>query len=134
MKAELTAEKRLACIHLNPASVPAGGGNQTTDEDEGRVQVLVALFRVISVKLSRFFAVHGEEVGSGIVGPQRFEEFLEGGMEAGSDVRDGYDCSRQSNGTVRTTLDLSGRPLALASGALLPHVRTSPLVADVGRG
>jgi hypothetical protein len=58
-------------------------------EDKGRVQVLVVLFRVIPVKFSRFFAVYGEKVGPGIVGPQRFEEFLEGGMEAGSGVSDG---------------------------------------------
>jgi hypothetical protein len=51
-------------------------------EDEGGVQVLVVLPGIISVKLFGFFAVYGEEVGTRIVGPQRVEEFLEGGMEA----------------------------------------------------
>ena len=58
-------------------------GNTPTHEDEGRVQILVVLFGIISVKLFGLSAVYGEEVGSGIVGPEGFKEFLEGGMEAG---------------------------------------------------
>ena len=58
-----------------------------TDEDEGRVQVLVVLPRMISVKLSRFSAVYGEEVGSWIVGPQWLKKLLEGGMEAESECQ-----------------------------------------------
>ena len=54
-----------------------------TDEDEGGVQVLVVLFRIISVELFGFSAVDGEEVSPGIFGPEGFEELLEGGMEAG---------------------------------------------------
>ena len=53
-----------------------------THKDEGGVQVLVVLFRVIAVKLFGFSAVYGKEVGSGIIGPQRFGELFEGGMEA----------------------------------------------------
>jgi len=82
MNAELTAEKR-------PAYTPSGSAfrteyrNQRTDEDEGRVQVLVVLFRIISIKFSRFPAIHREEVGPGVIGPQRVEELFESGMEAG---------------------------------------------------
>ena len=53
MNAELTAEN-------SPAYTPSDSvlsteiWNQTTDEYEGCVQVLVVLFRVISVKLSGF--------------------------------------------------------------------------------
>jgi len=54
------------------------------DEYEGRVQVLIILSGVIPVKFFRFSAVHGEEVGARVIGPQRVEEFFEGGMEAGS--------------------------------------------------
>ena len=82
MKAELTAENKPACVPLNSV-LSADGRNKTTDEDEGCVQVLVILLRVIAVKLSGLPAVDGEEVGSGIVGPQRFEELFEGGVEAG---------------------------------------------------
>jgi len=57
-------------------------GNTPTYEDEGGVQVLVVLPGIISVKLFGFSAVYGKEVGSGIVGPERFKEVLEGGMEA----------------------------------------------------
>ena len=38
-------------------------GNAPTHEDEGRVQVLVVLFSIISVKLFGFSAIYGEEVG-----------------------------------------------------------------------
>ena len=58
-------------------------GNRTTHEDEGRIQVLVVLFHVISVILSRFPAVHGEEVGPRVIGPERIEKFPKGGMETG---------------------------------------------------
>ena len=86
MNAELTAENRPACAP--PVSAfNAARENETTDEDEGRVQVLVVLPRMISVKLSRFSAVYGEEVGSGVVGPQWFKEFLESGMEAKSECQ-----------------------------------------------
>jgi len=54
------------------------------DEYEGRVQILVILSGVIPVKFFRFSAVHGEEVGARVIGPQRVEEFFEGRMEAGS--------------------------------------------------
>ena len=53
-------------------------------EDERCVEIFIVLPRVISVKVCRFPAVCGEEVGTGIVGPQRFKKFLEGEMEAGS--------------------------------------------------
>ena len=63
MKAELTAEKRPACTP--PDSAFSGeDGNRTTDEDEGRVQVLVVLLRVIAVKFSGFLAVHSKKVVS----------------------------------------------------------------------
>jgi len=54
--------------------------NRVTDENEGCVQVLVILSGVIPVEFFRFFAVHGEEVGTRVVG---IEEFLEGGVKAG---------------------------------------------------
>jgi len=81
MKAELTAENRPACVSPDSA-FSKGHRNETTNEDEGCIQVLVILFRVIAVKFRRFSAVCGEEVGSGIVGPQRFKELFEGRMEA----------------------------------------------------
>jgi len=62
-----------------------------TDEDERGVEVFVVLFRIISVKLFGFLAIHGEEVGPRIVGPERFKELLEGGMKAG-----GLECQRIS--------------------------------------
>jgi len=60
--------------------------NRATDENERRVQVLVILSGIVPVNFSRFSAVHGEEVGTRVVGPQRIEEFLEGGVEAGSNI------------------------------------------------
>jgi len=51
MNAELTAEKRPAYIALGSV-FSTEYGDKKTDEDEGRVQVLVVLFRVISVKFS----------------------------------------------------------------------------------
>ena len=82
-------------------------GNNTTDKDEGRVQVLVVLFGVIAVELCRLSTVYGEEVGSGIIGPERFSELFEDGMEADSVVSDcpGVMVIEQIE---RTTLDLSG--------------------------
>ena len=84
MKAELTAENRPACRTSLYLALSFRDGNKTTDEDKRRVQVLVILFRVIPVKLFRFFAVCGKEVGPGIVGPEWFDELFEGGMEARS--------------------------------------------------
>ena len=79
MKAELTAENRPA--YVPPVSVLSTEyQNETTDEDKGRVQILVVLFRAITIELSRFSTVHGEEVGSGIIGPQRLEVLSEGGV------------------------------------------------------
>jgi len=54
-----------------------------THKDEGCIQVLIVLPGIISVKLFRFSAVYGEEVGLGVVGSEGFKEVLEGGMEAG---------------------------------------------------
>jgi len=103
-----------------------------TDEDEGGVEVLVVLFRIISVKLFGFSAIHGEEVVSGIVGSEGFKKLFEGGMEAG-----GLECQHISNyltTTVnwvrRTTWDRFGRPLAPA-GVSSPQARASPSVAIV---
>jgi len=83
MNAELTAENRPAFPSLISVS-STKGGNRTTHEDEGRVQVFVILFRVVPVKLSRFPAIHSEEVGTRVIGSQRVEEFFEGGMETGT--------------------------------------------------
>ena len=88
MNAELTAENSPAYTRLDSV-LNTKIGNQTTHEDEGRVQVLVVLFRVISVKLSGFPAVHCEEVRPGVIGPQWVEEFFECGMEAGWDIVNG---------------------------------------------
>ena len=70
MKAELTAENRPACV--SASSVPVFSTDhrdEATDEYEGRVQILVILFRIITIKLARLPPIYGEEVGSGIVGP-----------------------------------------------------------------
>ena len=61
-------------------------GNTSTDKDEGGIQVLVVLPGIISVEIFGFSAVYGEEVGSGIVCPEGFNELLEGGVEAGRSV------------------------------------------------
>ena len=98
-----------------------------TDEDEGGVEVLVVLFHIISVKLFGFSAVDGEEVGPGIVGPEGFEELLEGRLEAG-----GLECQRISNyytgvkWVLRTTWDRFGRPLAPVAVVSSPQARASP--------
>ena len=103
-----------------------------TDEDEGGVQVFVVLFHIISVELFGFSAVDGEEVGPGIVGPEGFEELLEGRLEAG-----GLECQRISNyytgvkWVLRTTWDRFGRLLAPAAGVLFPQARASPSVVIV---
>ena len=91
MNAELTAENIPACVCPDSA-LSTQDNNQTTDEDEEHVQVLVVLFRVIPVKFPRFFTVCSEEASPGIIDLQWFEEFLEGGMEADS------GCRRFSNG------------------------------------
>jgi len=57
-----------------------------TDEEKGRVQILVVLFRVIAVKLSGFSAVYSEEVGPRVIGPQRVKELFESGTEAVSGI------------------------------------------------
>jgi len=106
-----------------------------TDKDEGGVEVLVVLFRIISVKLFGFSAVNGEEVCPGIVGSEGFKEILEGGMEAG-----GWECQRLSNylttstaakWVLRTTWDRFERPPAPAAGVSSPRARVSPSVAIV---
>ena len=51
-------------------------------EDERCVEIFIVLSRVISVKVCRFLAVCGEEVGTGIVGSQWFKKLLKGEMEA----------------------------------------------------
>ena len=61
----------------------AEDGYQATHKDEGRVQVLVILFRVVSVKFCGFLAIHSEEVGPRVTSPERIGEFFEDGMEAG---------------------------------------------------
>ena len=77
MNAELTAEKRPACV--SPDLVfSAEGGNMATHEDEGRVEILVVLPRIVSVKLVGLLTIDGEEVGAGIIGPQWVEELFEG--------------------------------------------------------
>ena len=77
MNAELTAEKRPACV--SPHLVFSGeGGNMTTHKDEGRVEIFVIFLRVVSVEFVGLFTIDGEEVCAGIVGPQRIKELLEG--------------------------------------------------------
>ena len=88
-KAELTAEKRPACMPLGSASSTKYEYTNATDEDKGSVQVLVVLFGVIAVKLCRFSTVCSKEVGSGIICPQRFDELSEDGMEADLGVSNG---------------------------------------------
>ena len=106
-------------------------GNAPTDEDEGGVQVIVVLPGIISVKLFGFSAVRGEEVCSGIVGPEGFKELLEGGMKAS---RSG--CQHYAATVVkwiwRTTWDRSGRPSAPAAEVSSPQARASPYVVIVG--
>ena len=57
-------------------------GNTPAHKNEGCVQVLVVLPRIISVKLLGFSAVYCEEVGSGVIGPERLKKLFEGGMDA----------------------------------------------------
>jgi len=52
---------------------------EATDEDKGRVQILVVLFGVIAVKLPGLSAVYSEEVGPRVICPQRVKELFEGG-------------------------------------------------------
>jgi len=79
MNAALTAENKLAWVRSG-VYVQYGDKGRTTHENEGRVQVLITLFHVIPVKISRFPAVHSEEVGARVLGPPRVEELLEGGF------------------------------------------------------
>jgi len=64
--------------------------NRVTYENERCVQVLVILSGVAPVEFFRFSMVHGEEVGTRVVGSQWIEEFLENGVEAGSDFSYGW--------------------------------------------
>jgi len=61
---------------------------EPTHKDKGCVQILVVLFRIVPVKLVGLLAIDGEEVGSGIVGPQWVEELFEDGVQATLRVRD----------------------------------------------
>ena len=103
-----------------------------TDEDEGGVEVLVVLFRIVSVKIFGFSAVDGEEVCPRIVGPEGFEELLEGRLETG-----GLECQRISNyytgvkWVLRTTWDRFERLLAPAAVVSSPQARASPSVVIV---
>ena len=63
-----------------------GYRNPTTYENEGRVQVLIVVVRIISVKFCGLSSVDGEKVGAGIVGPQWFKKLFERRVEAGSQV------------------------------------------------
>ena len=55
---------------------------EATHDDNGRVQTIdVSPSNTIADKLFRFPAVHSEEVGTRVIGPQRIEEFFEDGME-----------------------------------------------------
>ena len=84
MKAELTAENRPAYPTQKLMVRPTVQESRLkkTDKNEGGVEVFVILLGVLLVKLCRFLAIGGEEVGAGIVSPQRFEELSEGGVEA----------------------------------------------------
>ena len=110
-------------------------GSTRTHEDEGRVQVFVVLLRIVSIKLVGLLSIDGEEVGSGVVGPERFNEFLEGGMEAS---RSGcqYYLATLVKWSWRTTLNQSERPSALPAEVLLawsPQGRTSPSAVIMAR-
>jgi len=87
MNAELTAENIPACMPSNLV-FSLSSGNRATHKDEGRVQVLVVLFRIASVKLIGLLAVDGEEVCAGVIGPPRIEELSENEMEAVRRVRE----------------------------------------------
>jgi hypothetical protein len=96
MNAELTAENRPACAPPNSVPSAVAHRNKRAHEDKGSVQVLVVLPRIIPVKLSRFPAVHGEKVGPQVIGPQRIEEFFEGGLEAAVQGHCPYSCRCQT--------------------------------------
>ena len=135
-KAELTAEKRPACMSPGSASSTKYGYTNATDEDKGSVQVLVVLFGVVAVKFCRLSTIYSKEVGSGIIGPERFDELSEDGMEADLGVSDGLGVTVIGR-IERTTLDRSGRPVGPAVEGFLawdPYWRTSPSVVVVGRG
>ena len=66
-KAELTAENRPAWLDLG-ISAAWMYLDRITHENEGRVEILVVLFGIVSVKFGGLFAIDGEEVGAGIIG------------------------------------------------------------------
>jgi len=91
-------------------------GSTQTHKDEGRIQVFVVLPGIISVEFFRFFTVYGKEVGSGVVGPEGFNELLEGGVEAGGlgCQRLLGHCSRLDSGSdVPLWIDLNDRRFLL---------------------
>ena len=106
----MTTENRPACTLLGSA-LSAGDGNETTDKDEGRAQILVVFLCIITVKLSRLLAVHGVEVGACVIGPQWINEFLERRTEAA--VKVVVDALSVTKRGWRTTLGRTGRPQAL---------------------
>ena len=111
MNAELTAENRPAYICQKSASC-AQDGSKATHEDERCVQIFVVLLCVIPVKVFGFLAIDGEEIGSVIIGPQRFDELFEGRMEAASrGQRQRDDRGRR---IVHTTSDRAGLLWVLA--------------------
>ena len=67
----------------------SGAVNRITYENEGGVEVLVVLLRIVSVKLVGLLSIDGKEVGAGIIGSQWLEELFEGGVEARKSGRRG---------------------------------------------
>ena len=80
MNVALTAENIPACAHQNSVSYEQSR-SWVTHEDERRVQIFVVFLCIITVKVFGLFAIDCEEVGSGVLGPWRLEEFFEGGLE-----------------------------------------------------
>ena len=76
----LTAENRPAYAHQNSVSCEQSR-SWVTHEDKRRVQIFVVFLCIITVKAFGLLAIDCEEVGSGVVGPWRLEEFFEGGLE-----------------------------------------------------
>ena len=81
MNAELTAENRPACT-LSDSIFSVDNGSHATHKDKGRIQILVVLFRIVSVKIVGLLTIDGKEVCAGIIGPQWIEELFEDGAEA----------------------------------------------------
>ena len=112
MNAELTAENR-------PAWMPQGSvigrelDSDATHKDKGSVQVIVVLLDIVAIKLFRFLAVYGKEVGARVIGPQWSEEFFEGRPEAVTWVIV-YVLAIAEQG-VRTTLNQAGSLQAVGS-------------------